>query len=168
MGDKKESARISTPTFSKSRGKSMMNRSINFSGLMVEYCRPWKLLALCAGLLLLIVGSYYYRAPDWDIPISFIMAFFTYLTAPWSLRVVIKRQWNYFPLMLFWTWLSVDGCYWLYWHFKDPVALELMRDVNFPASLSLYGICGLVWYYQGSLKDLLTELRNTCIGKHTP
>lgn len=131
------------------------------NALIVEYCRPWKLLALCTGLLLLIVGSFYYRAPDWDIPISFIMAFFAYLTAPWSLRVILELRWKYFPLMLFWTWFTVDGCYWIYWHFTDPVALELMRDVNFPASLSLYGMCGLVWYYQGSLKEFFAEAKET-------
>jgi len=29
--------------------------------------------------------------------------------------------------MLFVTWFTVDGCYWLYWRFKNPVALELMN-----------------------------------------
>jgi hypothetical protein len=61
--------------------------------------------------------------------------------------------------MLFFTWLTVDGCYWLYWSLKNPVALELMRDVNFPASLCLYAICGLGWYYNGSLKQLFSEAR---------
>lgn len=138
-----------------------MNSREKMNALFVEYCRPWKLLALCTGLLLLIVGSFYYRAPDWDIPISFIMAFFAYLTAPWSLRVILERRWKVFPLMLFWTWFTVDGCYWLYWHFKNPIALELMRDVNFPASLSLYGMCGLVWYYQGSLKEFFADTKET-------
>ena len=26
--------------------------------------------------------------------------------------------------MLFATWFTVDGCYAIYWHFKDPAALE--------------------------------------------
>lgn len=118
-----------------------------------EYLRPWKLCALLIGITLLIIGSFYYQAPDWDIPISFIMAIFSYLTAPWSLRVIVERRWKLFPLMLFYTWFTVDGCYWLYWHFRNLRTLELMREVNFPASLSLYGMCGLVWYYHGSLKD---------------
>lgn len=137
-----------------------MPRSESFRQLLTEYQRPWKLFALCVGLGLLIVGSFHYQAPDWDIPISFIMAFFAYLTAPWSMRVLVERQWKNVPLMLFYTWFTVDGCYWLYWHFKDPQALALMRDVNFFASLSLYGMCGLVWYFQGSLKEFLAALRN--------
>lgn len=126
--------------------------------LLIEYKRPWKLFSLACGIVLLIVGSFYYQAPDWDIPISLIMATLTYLTASWSLRVILERQWKHFPLMLFYTWASVDGCYWLYWRFKDPVALELMRDANFFASLSLYGMCGLIWLYNGSLKELLIEV----------
>lgn len=139
-------------------GRQTMSPGEKISALMVEYSRPWKLLFLSFGLALLIIGSYY-QAPDWDIPISFIMAAFAYLTASWSLRVILERRWKCFPLMLFWTWFTVDGCYWLYWHFKDPIALQLMRDVNFPASLALYGMCGLVWYYQGSLKELLGEAK---------
>jgi hypothetical protein len=59
--------------------------------------------------------------------------------------------------MLFATWFTVDGCYAIYWYFKDPVALDMMRDVNFPASLSLYGMCGVVWLYRGSLRQFFQK-----------
>ena len=124
-----------------------------------EYLRPWKLATLAFGVALLIAGSFYYQAPDWDIPISLIMALLAYLTAPWSLHVLVERQWRMWPAMLFATWFTVDGCYWIYWHFKNPVALELMREANFPASLSLYAICGLLWYYRGSLREALAQMR---------
>lgn len=125
---------------------------------LVEYTRPWKLGTLAIGIGLLIFGSFYYDAPDWDIPISLIMAILAYLTAPWSLRIVLERRWHLWPVMLFATWFSVDGCYAVYWHFKNPAALELMREANFPASLSLYGMCGIVWLYQGTLRQLLEDL----------
>ena len=124
---------------------------------LLEYQRPWKLVTLAMGIILLIVGAFYYQAPDWDIPICFIMAFFAYLTASWSLHVMVERQWSYFPLMLFLTWFTVDGCYALYWHYKDPVVLAYMREVNFLASLCLYWMCGLVWYFRGSFKELITQ-----------
>ncbi|HUQ26230.1 MAG TPA: hypothetical protein VM140_11200 [Burkholderiales bacterium] len=130
------------------------------SGLDVElreYLRPWKLATLLLGIALLIAGAFYYEAPDWDIPISFVMAILAYLTAPWSLRVIIERRWRRLPLMLFFTWFTVDGCYWLYWRFKNPVALDLMRDANFFASLALYGICGVLWLYRGSLRELARD-----------
>ena len=136
-----------------------MNDKEGISKLIKEYKRPWKLLTLFIGISLLIIGSFYYQAPDWDIPISFIMAFFTYLTASWSMHVVVERRWKWFPLMLFYTWFSIDGCYWIYWHFKNPIVLALMRDANFFASLSLYGICGLVWYYEGTTKQLIADTK---------
>jgi hypothetical protein len=123
-----------------------------------EYARPWKLFSFAVGLSLLIVGAFYVSAPDWDLPISVIMASLTYLTAPWALRVFLTRRWRLWPLALLATWFSVDGCYWIYWSYNDPLALAEMRSANFPASLSLYLICGLLWLYRGSLRELVTEV----------
>jgi hypothetical protein len=128
---------------------------------MQEFLRPWKLATLAIGLALLILGAIYDQAIDWDIPISLIMAALAYLTAPWSMRVLLERRWRQFPLMLLATWFSVDGCYWLYWRERNPAALELMRSANFPASLALYGLCGAVWLYRGSLRELLVEVRDS-------
>lgn len=111
----------------------------------MNYRHPWNLATVAIGIALLIAGSLWYEAPDWDIPISLIMAGFSYLTAAWSLNVLVKRDWKNFPLMLFFTWWAVDGCYALYWHFQNPVALELMREANWPASLALYFACAVVW-----------------------
>lgn len=135
---------------------------MNYFYPLAEYLRPWKLFSLACGIALLVVGAYWYQAPDWDIPISFIMAVFTYFTAPCSLRVLVERRWKQLPLALLWTYASVDGCYALYWHFKDPVVLEYMRSANAPASLVLYGICALIWLHRGTLKQFaaLTFQRN--------
>lgn len=130
--------------------------------LRLEYLRPWKLLTLALGIVLLVMGSFYYPAPDWDIPISFIMAILAYLTAPWSMRILLERRWRDWPLMLFFTWFTVDGCYAIYWHFRNPLALALMRDVNFPASLALYAACALLWLYRGSLRQFYGDLRALC------
>ena len=62
-------------------------------------------------------------------------------------------------LMLLATWFSVDGCYAIYWYWKNPSVLVLMRDVNWPASLALYGMCGILWLFQGSLKQLFSEIK---------
>lgn len=123
----------------------------------MNYRHPWNLATFAIGVALLIAGSFWYEAPDWDVPISLIMAGFSYLTAAWSLRVLVMRDWKNFPLMLFFTWWTVDGCYALYWHFQNPVALELMREANWPASLSLYWACGLVW----SVPDLFAKPKSS-------
>lgn len=72
------------------------------------------------------------------------MAGFTYLFAGWSMRVLVERRWREWPLMLLATWWCIDGCYALYWSLVDPNALAMMREANWPASLSLYWMCGLL------------------------
>lgn len=118
-----------------------------------EYARPWKLFSLFVGMILLVIGARNSGLPDWDMPISFIMAVPTYFTAPCSLRVLLERRWNQLPLALFWTWFSVDGTYSVYWHFVDPDALTL-RPANAAASLALYVTCGLIWWHRGTLRQL--------------
>lgn len=132
----------------------ILPNSSRLAPLLREYRRPWKLLSLGFGVGLLIAGAYWYRAPDWDVGVSLIMALFAYLTAAWSLRVVVTRRWRAFPLAVFWTWWTVDGCYAIYWSIKDPAALVWMRSANAPASFCLYLACGLVWYFQGSWLEL--------------
>ena len=137
-------------------------RNIHLTGYpswISEYRRPWKLITLAIGLGLLVAGSFIYQAPDWDIPISVIMAGFTYLTAGWSMHVLIERRLRYWPLMAFHTWWAVDGCYALYWSIRDPEALAWMRSANWPASLCLYAMCGLVWYWNGTLREFYVAAR---------
>ena len=131
---------------------------------LLEYLRPWKLFTLAAGIVLLVIGARRHIAPDWDIPISFIMALLAYLTAPWSLRVLLRRRWRLLPAALLATWFTVDGCYALYWHFTNPPVLALMRAYNFPASLALYGLCGVLWLYRGSLRELVGDLAEAFTG----
>jgi len=139
---------------------------VNFLYARSEYLRPWKLFSLAIGIGLLIAGSIYTPAPDWDIPISLIMAACAYLTAPCSLRTLLERKWRLLPIALFSTWFSVDGCYAIYWHFKDPSALALMRSANASASLALYVVCGGIWLYRGTLRELFGFIRSLRFTRH--
>ena len=129
-----------------------------------EYLRPWKLFTLAAGIALLVIGALMDIAVDWDIPISFIMALLAYLTAPWSLRVLLERRWRLLPFAVLAAWFTVDGCYALYWHFRNPEALALMRAYNAPASLALYGLCGVLWLYRGSLREFVDDAAEELTG----
>jgi hypothetical protein len=84
----------------------------------------------------------------------------TYLTAPCNIRTFVERRWRHVPLTLFCIWLSVDGSYAIYWHFKDPWVLETMRSANAPISLLLYCLCGFIWLYRGSLRELYPDVRH--------
>lgn len=111
-----------------------------------EYLRPWKLLTLIYGIIFLFFGAWLSELPDWDIWISLIMALPAYLTAAPSMRVVLEHRWSLLPYAAFWTWFTVDGTYVIYWGLRDPAVLDALRYTNLPASLALYGMCGLVWY----------------------
>ena len=124
---------------------------------MQELRRPWKLVTLAIGLGLLVVGSFVYEAPDWDIPVSILMALVAYVAAPWCMRVMVERRWRHWPAMLFLTWFGVDGCYAAYWSIVNPLALDLMREANAPASLALFWTTGLLWMYKGTLEELAQE-----------
>lgn len=110
-----------------------------------EYMRPSKLLTLTLGILFLVAGAQFSGLPDWDVPVSFLMALCAYVTAAPSMRVVLERRWAHAHYAAFWTWFTVDGSYLIYWEFVNPDVLEL-RFANACASLTLYGLCGLVWY----------------------
>lgn len=124
--------------------------------LLNEYFRPWKLATFTVGLGLLLIGADLHIAPDWDYPISFLMATLTYLTAPWSVRVFKDRRWQALPVALFWFYFTVDGCYWLYWSTVKPEAL-VMREANLYASSCLYWLCGFIWLHDGPLRSLLVR-----------
>jgi hypothetical protein len=53
------------------------------------------------GIALPIVGSFDWQAPDWDVPVSILMALVAYATAPWCMRAMLERRWRAWPAMLF-------------------------------------------------------------------
>lgn len=115
---------------------------------LIELLRPWKLATFAIGLGLLIAGAEFYHYSDWDIGVSIVMAVLTYLTAPWSMRVLWDRRWQQLPLAAFYGWLSVDGSYWA-WH--TFAGNEMLRAEQWPTSLCLWLICGFLWLPQMDL-----------------
>ena len=110
------------------------------------------------GLTWLIFGAYYYKYVDWDIGVSLVMAAFTYLTAEKSVTAFMKLK--HLPQAVFWTWFTVDGSYTVY---HITVGNELLREAQWPTSLCLYLLCGLIWrldhveqtYDSGSYLDFI-------------
>ncbi len=119
----------------------------------------WKNITFVVGLFLLLVGATIWDYPDWDYFISIIMATFTYMTATYVFDAFVLHQYKKWPLAIFFMWWSVDGCYAVYWFLVNPTTLELMREANAPASLSLFLACGLVWS---------KEVKHTLLGLQRP
>jgi hypothetical protein len=124
---------------------------------LIELLRPWKLATFAIGLGLLIVGAELYHYSDWDIGVSIVMAVLTYLTAPWSIRVLWERHWKWLPLAVFYSWLSVDGSYWA-WH--TFAGNEMLRAEQWPTSLCLWLICGFLWLPQMDLISIGRLIRH--------
>lgn len=97
------------------------------------------------GLSWLIYGALNYGYPDWDVGVSLVMALATYFTADKVVLAIRNLEWRRWPLMLFYTWFAVDGTYLIYWTIKDRVILLQMRDSQWPFSLCLFLLLGVIW-----------------------
>lgn len=107
---------------------------------MVRY---WKPLTFLCGLSWLVWGALFLEYPDWDIPLSLLMAVSTYVSADKFTHAYLEGNWKQ---LLTWTpaaWWAVDGSYWLYWSLVDTSVM--IRAGQWPMSLCLYLLAGLVW-----------------------
>jgi hypothetical protein len=123
---------------------------------MKELIRPWKLFTLAVGMTWLLWGALTLNIPDWDVGVSVLMGGLAYLTAPWSVRVLLLRRYRWWPLAAYWYWMTVDGSYMAY---HGLAGNETFRLANFIASTTLYWLCGFIWLHRGPLKTLITERR---------
>lgn len=128
-----------------------------------DLLRPWKLLTLTIGMGWLLFGAVTYGISDWDIGISLLMGSLTYLSAPWSIRVIIysiryrNRYWQlWIVLALSLSLFVIDGSYYLY---HTIIGNQMLRIENLYASSALYFLSGTIWMYQGSLHDFVNECR---------
>lgn len=138
-------------------GQATMQLSPQSPGYPRELLRPWKLLSFALGMGWLLYGATHYHIGDWDIGISLIMGTLTYLTAPWCIRQLRRPALPGLPLALLAAWFSIDGSYVVY---NSLLQHPMLRFENFCASSALYFLCGLLWLYPGSLRQLGSELRN--------
>lgn len=129
-----------------------------------ELLRPWKLSSFAIGMLWLIYGALCYGICDWDVGVSLLMGGLTYLFAPWSVAAIYhavrfrpKRWPVQIAAALVPAMFTVDWGYWLY---HSAVGNTMLRWENFKVSMALYFICGLLWWYRGSLRELVTEIRS--------
>jgi hypothetical protein len=128
-----------------------------------ELRRPWKLCSFTIGMTWLLYGALTYRFADWDVGVSVLMGGLTYLCAPWTILTIIAcvrqrpRRWPLWIVMaLILAWAVIDGSYTAY---NAWMGHAMDRSANFPASAALYFLAGVLWSYQGSLGQLIQDLR---------
>ena len=129
-------------------------------GMVNEFLRPWKLVTFTIGMVWLLYGAVVYRLVDWDIGLSLVMGLYAYFTAGWAVRSLVEGSAAQRALALLSVWFGADGTYWLYLTLTCNPYLESMRSANFPASLALYLLCGMLWAYRGTLSELYQEVRD--------
>ena len=129
---------------------------------MREYLRPWKLITLSIGMAWLIWGTYYYQFSDWDLGVSLVMGILTYFLAPVSVRIIWERNWSQLPLAIFYSWLCVDGSYWL-WH--TLAGNEMLRADQWQTSLCLFLICGFLWLPKTDVATIAATLRQSLYSR---
>ncbi len=129
-----------------------------------ELIRPWKLFSFCVAMGLLLYGSVYFKIGDWDVGITIIMGCLTYLMAPWSVYVIWSairfrpKLWVLHVISAFIVALFVVD--WVYMLYHTIAGNPVYRKDNFYASTPLFFMAGVVWLYRGSLKELVTNIKN--------
>lgn len=129
-----------------------------------ELARPWKLVTFAIGMSWLLYGALNYGISDWDVGISILMGGLTYVLAPWSIKTIFAglrkpsgRGLAKILISLVTAWFVIDGVYIIY---HAAAGNEMLRLENFYASTPLFFLAGSIWLYDGSMRDLLRDLRS--------
>jgi hypothetical protein len=131
-----------------------------------ELRRPWKLATFAGSLGVLLYGSQVMHISDWDIGVTLLMGVETYVLAPWCAQL-LWRAWRDRPLgattaarvlaSLAVAVFVVDTSYVLYHRWAGN---EMLREENFRASMPLFYLAGVLWSWNGSVRQLLARVRS--------
>ena len=142
-----------------------MYPSFSLQGYAKELFRPWKFITFSMALGYYIWGAYHYKCPTWDVPVSIIMSVLTYVLAPWTVKslyhLILKRPKFWFIKLLICVvviYACASASYELYnwWHlgYWPPPTYW----VNLWYSTCAFLAAGILWKFDGTFKELLTNL----------
>ena len=127
--------------------------------------RPWKVVTFVAGTAFFVWGAYYWALLTWDVAVSVLMSVACYLLAPLGVSLGLEalrerrgRWWLRLLGSAAIIYFVGSGTYELYhlvrngWH--PPTYWE-----NLFFSVPVTIVAGILWRYDGSLRDLLDEIR---------
>lgn len=130
-----------------------------------ELVRPWKLITLFLALAYYIWGAYHYQCPTWDIPVSIIMGLLTFIFAPWtvnSIYYLVKHKPTKWLIKLILCGMIIYACasgsYELYNWWNLGYHPPPTYWVNLYYSSLMFLAAGMVWRFEGTFKDLVTNL----------
>jgi hypothetical protein len=133
--------------------------------------RPWKVVTFLIGIGFFVWGAGYFDAPTWDVGVSIWMSVLCYLLAPYAvdlgLRAARSRKKGWVRDLLISAaivYFVASGSYEIYNTIRlgqHPYTYWYNLWFSVPVTI----IAGLVWRYDGSMKDFLNELGSA--GKET-
>lgn len=126
--------------------------------------RPWKVVTFLLGLAFFVWGAYYFDAPTWDVWNSVSMSALCYALAPWAVDLIVdsyRNQWRQIrlrlPLAAAIVYFVASGSYELY-HLAVNGQHPITYWENLTFSVPVTIVAGLVWRFDGTLRELLTTL----------
>ena len=130
--------------------------------------RPWKVTTFLLGMASFVIGALYFAVPTWDVGVSIWMSILCYTLAPLGVSLAItgfrkKRGWPRVGCLMGAAALIYfvgSGSYELYhlvvWDQRPPTYWE-----NVFYSIPVTVIAGILWRYDGTLIELIDEIRAT-------
>jgi len=127
--------------------------------------RPWKIVLWGVGTAYYIWGAYHYALPTWDVGVAVIMSLLCYLFAPMAIGMAMigimekKGRARYLRMAASAAiiYFIGSGSYEIYNTIKlgyhPPTYWE-----NLFYSIPVTIIAGLLWQFEGSLKDLFAAI----------
>lgn len=134
-------------------------------GYIRRLFRPWKLVTFLLGTGFFVWGALYWALPTWDVGVSIWMSVLCYLLAPWSVGLGIDairvrtKGWGWRLLLSALVIYFVgSGSYEIYNTIRmgrHPITYWENLFFSVPVTI----MAGIVWGYDGSVTDLLADVR---------
>ncbi len=129
--------------------------------------RPWVLASGAVGTAFFVWGAGYFDAPTWDVGVSWLMSILCLLFAPAGWLLLLyggrRRDWRMIAGGLAIVYAIASGSYEIYNTIRmGEHPITYWYNIGFSVPVTI--IAGLLWSYDGSLRDMLAEVRSASHG----
>ena len=130
-----------------------------------QITRPWILVTAALGTLSYVVGAWVFAVPTWDVGVSLLMSVLCWLLAPLAVpmgyKAVKNRErgwWWRLLVSMALIYFVASGSYEIYNTIRmgqHPVTYWENLWYSVPVAI----IAGVLWSYDGTLRELIAEVR---------